>query len=172
MEIVKIDSRYINYLSQFDKRVCYNKDFGFTRPYIGILFKLKGFKYFAPLTSSSKGEKLINKPKKENLTFFPIDNCQYGGVNVNNMIPVIDGVYTTVNYTISPTDSKNQQLYKIIILNQKEFLNKEQNSKNLRTKANRLYSMKTTGYLKSNFSNYDLITCDFKLLEEKSKLYK
>ncbi len=167
MKIVTINGDYITYLRQFDDRVCFNKEWQHTRPYVGIIFSLRGHNYFAPLTSSGKGAKLINNPKTESTTFFPINNCEYGGVNINNMIPVVDGVYTEINYAISKTDSDKDRKYKILIIKQLEVLNT--NEKLLREKANRLYSMKTQGRL---YPNYDNITCDFKLLEKKANEYK
>ncbi len=166
MDIVQINTEYINYLREFDNRVCFNKEWAHTRPYVGVLFKIRGFLYFAPLTSSHKGDKLLSNPKNENTTFFPIENCKYGGVNLNNMIPVIPNVYTTVDYTIRDTDKKEDMSYKRIIINQKEFL--KNNEKRIRTKANILYQMKTTGNI---YPNYDAVTCDFKLLEEKALMY-
>lgn len=166
MDIVQIKTEFINYLRQFDNRVCFNKEWSHTRPYVGVLFKVKGFLYFAPLTSSGKGSKLFINPKKENKTFFPIDNCKYGGVNLNNMIPVIPDVYTTVDYTIRDADKKEDKSYKYIIIHQKKFL--EKNEKKIKTKANILYQMKTTDKL---YPNYDAVTCDFKLSEEKALMY-
>lgn len=166
-KLVQIDTQYINYLRQFDNRVCYNKEWSNIRPYIGILFKLKGYKYFAPLTSSGKGYKLKDKPKAENITFFPIKNCEYGGVNLNNMIPVIENVYYPIDLTITELISEKEKKYKLLLINQINYLNK--NEKILRTKANTLYSRKV---LKTLYKNYDLITCDFQKLEKIAKEYK
>lgn len=166
LKIVKVDTKYINYLRQFDPRVCFNKELNNTRPYVGALYRLKDFTYFAPLTSSGKGNKLLNNPKPESITFYPIENCKYGGVNLNNMIPVIEGVFQEIEYLPNPNDTKAEKLYKILIYNQRRILNK--NEKHIREKANKLYSLKTTGRL---YTNYDKVTCDFKLLEENCFLY-
>ena len=166
MDIVQIDTNYINFLRQYDSRVCFNKEWAHARPYVGVLFSLKGFLYFAPLTSSGKGSKLFINHKQESTTFFPIKDCKYGGVNLNNMIPVINGVYNTIDYTINPNDTQEDRKYKLIVINQKRFLSS--NEKTLRAKANKLYLLKVTNKL---FPNYDAVTCDFKLLEEKAKEY-
>jgi len=61
--IVKVDSKYCNYLRKYDSRVMYNKEKKELRPFIGILFKINDVEYFAPLTSpKQKHLKKINKP--------------------------------------------------------------------------------------------------------------
>ena len=52
LNIYKIDSKYIEYLQQFEKCIAEPKN---NRPYIGILvFSSNNFDYFAPLTSKNK----------------------------------------------------------------------------------------------------------------------
>lgn len=166
MKLVVIDTKYIDYLRGFDKRVCYNKDKYHTRPYVGVLFKLRNVMYFAPLTSSGKSNKLKSNPKQESLIFFPIDNCNLGGVNINNMIPVVEGVYNSVDMGIEESDSLENVKYKRMLVEQLKFLSI--NEKKLRTKANILYNMKIKKQLSEN---RDLVVCDFRLLEEKSLLF-
>lgn len=166
LELVTIDSKYIDYLRNFDNKVCFNKDFSHTRPYVGVVFKLKDNRYFAPLTSSGKGAKLKQQPKIESLTFFPIKNCSLGGVNMNNMIPVIDDVLTKIDMQLSENDTEEDIAYKTLLIEQLRFLSA--NEKLLRKKANIIYSMKNNGKL---YPNYNKVTCNFKLLEEKSKEY-
>lgn len=166
MKLVVIDTKYIDYLREFDKRVCSNKDKYLTRPYVGVLFKLRNVMYFAPLISNGKSNKLKYNPKQESLTFFPIDNCNLGGVNINNMIPVIDGVYNLVDMKIKESDSLENAKYKRMLIEQLKFLST--NEKKLRTKVNILYNMK----IKKQLSEHrDLVVCDFRLLEEKSLLF-
>lgn len=51
---------YIKYLRQHDKNVCDPKDFGHTRPYVGILvYESNDFYWFAPLTSKTKNQNFI-----------------------------------------------------------------------------------------------------------------
>lgn len=44
-----VDDNYINYLSQFDKHIAYNKKG--KRPYIGGIIMVEKYYYFAPLFS-------------------------------------------------------------------------------------------------------------------------
>lgn len=54
------------------------------RKYIGVVFEIKGMKYFAPLSSF----KDKHKKMKESIDFIKIKD--YAVINLNNMIPVPD----------------------------------------------------------------------------------
>lgn len=68
LKIVKVDSKYCDYLRRYDNKVVYNKFDKELRPFIGVLFKIDNIEYFAPLSSP--------KPKhlkmKNTLDFFKI----------------------------------------------------------------------------------------------------
>lgn len=63
-----VEEKYIEYLSQFDKHVSWNKNQ--KRPYIGIVLKIEDYLYFAPLYSYKEG---YNK-YKENPTFKRVED--------------------------------------------------------------------------------------------------
>lgn len=90
-KIVKVDYKYCDYLRKFDNRISYNAGMKELRPFIGILFSIDDFEYFAPLSSP--------KPKHMNLTntvdLIKIANGRYGVINFNNMLPV-----TKINYEL------------------------------------------------------------------------
>lgn len=46
-----IDYKYCDYLRNFDSKVCYNKGKKELRPFVGVLFTIDNFEYFAPLSS-------------------------------------------------------------------------------------------------------------------------
>ena len=72
------------------------------RPFVGILFKVNNFFYFAPLTSPKKKHiKLKNK-----IDFLKIDNGILGAINFNNMIPVNINDFTKVEISISTKNVK------------------------------------------------------------------
>jgi protein AbiQ len=167
MDIVYISEKYTNFLRENgDPRVSYNKEDAYHRPYLGVLFIVNKSLFFAPLTSSNKGKKLKDNPKKENLTFFPLDDCRLGGINLNNMIPVVEGVYKSVDYEIFPKDSERVKTRKEKLNAQKKIV--DENEKHIRRKARILYNLKTSGLL---YENYDKITCDFLKLEKVASLY-
>lgn len=53
-KLVIIDSKYCDYLREFDDRVPYNFSKKENRPFVGILFEIENIKYFAPLSSRKK----------------------------------------------------------------------------------------------------------------------
>jgi len=160
--IVTIDQSYTDFLRQFDHRVSKNHDKDYIRPYIGVLLEVNHRKYFAPLTSSGKGKKLHENPKRESITFFPINECRYGGVNLNNMIPVVDGVYHEIDIDNIPEWNRRKMLQE-----QLRFL--RTNEFTIVMKARKIHRLRVSGSL---FENYASVTCDFKLLEEKAEIYK
>lgn len=89
--IVKVDHEYCDYLRKFDNKVCYNKGSKELRPFIGILFTVNNYEYFAPLSSPKEKHKKM----KNTLDFVKIDNGKLGAVNFNNMILV-----QSINYKL------------------------------------------------------------------------
>ena len=78
---VTINENYLNYLKSFDKNIRDKSN----RPYIGIVLKINGKEYFAPLSSPKEKYKNMN----EQIDFFKLDKGKLGAINLNNMIPVI-----------------------------------------------------------------------------------
>jgi len=161
MEIVAVQQQYTDYLRDFDKRVSKNLDKIYIRPYLGALVTIGQLKYFAPLTSQSKGKSLAENPKKESITFYPIDDCRLGGINLNNMIPLVDGVYE--KYELAKVLNKVQRQ-----LHEKQIIDLRKNAAHIVAKAEKIYKLKIGRKL---YPNYDDVTCDFKKLETAAKLY-
>ena len=82
IRLIYVDSKYIKYLYHFDKHVMFNK--GQKRPYIGVLFEIKGHKFYAPLTHPKEKYKTM----KNDVDFMRIQGGSLGAINFNNMIPV------------------------------------------------------------------------------------
>ena len=126
------DIKYCNYLRQFDNKVSYNAGSKELRPFIGILFIVEEYEYFAPLSSP----KIKHIHMKNNLDIVKIDGGRYGVVNFNNMIPVTSNNYELFDLKAVPKDTyelKWQNLLKSQLL----WLNK--NIKNVKGKAINLY---------------------------------
>lgn len=166
ISLVYIDEEYTDFLRTVDKRVPYNINRTYQRPFTGILFKVQNMEYFAPLTTSSKGKKLMQNPKQESITFLPIENCRFGGVNFNNMIPVVAGVYTYINLTIAPNDDEKARREKIKYMRILRFLRK--NHDKIIVKAKKIYNLQRSGEL---YENYMKVTCDFAILEKQCMLW-
>lgn len=160
-KIVKVDYKYCDYLRQFDNRVSYNAGSKELRPFIGILFIVEEYEYFAPLSSP----KIKHIHMKNNLDIVKIDGGRYGVVNFNNMIPVTSNNYELFDLKAVPKDTyelKWQNLLKSQLL----WLNK--NIKNVKGKAINLYEKYKNGKLDERIKSR---CCNFILLEEKCKEY-
>ena len=154
----EIDEKYINFLSKFSEHLFRNARIGQarSRKYIGILFEINGMKYFAPLSSFKAKHKRLS----ETLDFIKIGDMAV--INLNNMFPVHDGVYSLKD----PRQEKDAQ-YKTLLNNEYRIIKKK--TEQIISNAKLVYEHKITNDGKSKLS----LRCnDFKLLEEKSKEYK
>ncbi len=161
LKIVKVNAEYCDYLRKYDKKVAYNKNEKDLRPFIGVLFNIGKYEYFAPLTSP--------KPKhlkmKNTLDFLKIKNGELGAVNFNNMIPVMPS-----NYKLLDLDkiSINNLERKYIKLLEEQRLWLNENYKSIKNKSKKLYDLYNCGKLNKNIMDR---CCNFKLLEEKCNEY-
>lgn len=159
-----IDDDYINYLSQFDKHIAYNKNQ--KRPYIGVVIVVEEHYYFAPLFSP----KPKHKNYKDNLTFFKIVNTKtkndLGIIRFSDMIPVPQN-------SVYLLDMKSKSYgYKRLLSEQYSYINKTENKQKILDKADKLYNIVTKSSKSKMAKFYKDLSCDFKLLEEKSTKYK
>ena len=83
INLYEIDSQYIQYLSNFEQHLFHNAKItqNFSRKYIGIILKINGFDYFAPLSSFKDKHKRLTETKD----FMKIG--MYSVINLNNMFP-------------------------------------------------------------------------------------
>lgn len=159
--LVRLDTEYCNYLRVFDGRVPYNCNEKELRPFIGVLFVVNDFKYFAPL-SSPKSKHLKMRSK---LDFLRIDSGKLGAINFNNMLPVYD------NNIIKIDLDRNcltiiEEKYQKLLREQIYWLNR--NKEKLYGRARKLYELYVNGRLNKSISDR---CCNFKLLEEKCDEY-
>lgn len=139
----------------------YNKNEKELRPFIGVLFQIDNFEYFAPLSSP----KSKHKNMKNTIDFFKIKDGELGAINFNNMIPVQPSNYSLVDLdkkTLTITEFKYQNLLK----EQLNWLNKNFNQ--LKNKSFRLYKLYNDGKLPESIKSR---CCNFKLLEKKCIVY-
>ena len=163
LNIYKIDSKYIEYLQQFEKCIAEPKN---NRPYIGILvFSSNNFDYFAPLTSK------INKPEFYCVKLFNENGEKIAGVRINNMIPIPRKSTSKIAKQIKYgklLKSKNHSVVKYANLLKQEVmsLNKKLIAKEIYKKARKFYN---NYKYKNSIRN---ICLNFKKLEEKSLKYE
>ncbi len=161
LTLVKLDTDYCDYLRHFDNKVPYNYGSKKLRPFIGVLFEVNNYMYFAPL-SSPKAKHLHLKSK---IDILKLDNGELGVINFNNMLPVKSN-----NIKILDLEKKyNQELekkYIKLLRVQLYWLNRHKK---------KIYNMSQKLY--DNYINKTLEKkvmqrcCNFPLLEEKCKEY-
>ena len=160
-KLVRVDTKYCDYLRIFDNRVAYNKNEKELRPFVGIGFTINDCEYFAPLSSPKpKHLKMHNT-----IDFFKIENGKLGAINFNNMIPVTKGNYKIIDLNKNNLSSKEKK-YQELLKDQLNWLN--ENYIQVKNKSYKLYNMYVNQKLSDNIRNR---CCDFKLLEEKCNEY-
>lgn len=161
LKMVKVDSKYCDFLRMYDDKVSYNAGIKDLRPFIGILFMVGDTEYFAPLSSPKpKHQKLRNT-----LDLLKIKNGEYGVVNFNNMIPVTSNNYVAFDLN-KKTNDKTESLRLQLLKNQLRWLTN--NKKDIMTKSKLLYDLYKNDKLPNNVKRR---CCNFPLLEEKCKDY-
>ena len=151
-----VNERYIKYLSKFDSHVSWNKEQ--KRPYIGIVLKVEEHLYFAPLYSYKDG---YNK-YKENPSFMRIEDRKGRYVSIirfAEMIPVPESAIQLLDF-----NSRGEK-YRDLLQAESDFINS--NKDVIYKKARKIYR----NVVKIHIPFFINISCDFKLLEEKSKIY-
>ena len=154
----EIDENYINFLSQFSEHLFKNAKITqkHSRKYIGILFEINEMKYFAPLSSFKPKHKRLS----ETIDFIKIGDMAV--INLNNMIPVPEGIYVPKNPNL-----ETDQQYRNLLNNERRII--KQRTEQIINNAHSVYNHKLTNDEKSKLSQ----RCnDFRLLEEKCREFK
>lgn len=158
----RVDSKYCDYLREADPCIPYTMEQKSLRPFVGIVFVVNGFHYYAPLTSP--------KPKhlhmKNQIDFMKIKNGEWGAINFNNMIPVPVENLTKVDMKITDSDTKTDIDYKNLLANQLSWCNSHRDM--IMKQAEKLYITIVEGKAWDNLSNR---CCNFTLDEQRCKTY-
>lgn len=161
LKIVKVDSKYCDFLRIYDNKVPYNAGTKELRPFIGVLFMIESIEYFAPLSSPKPKHKQL----KNTLDLLKIEKGNYGVINFNNMIPVTNKNY--VEFALNKQAKDKAEMFRIELLkNQLRWLTS--NKKELTTKSKLLYKLYKMDKLPKNIKDR---CCNFPLLEEKCREY-
>ncbi len=157
-----VDSDYCNFLRKTDSCVPYTMDCKADRPFIGIIFAINNFHYYAPLTSP--------KPKhlhmKNQIDFLKIKNGEWGAINLNNMIPVPVNSLKFVELKIMESDSRQDIAYKNLLSNQLSWCNSHKEM--ILKQADKLYHLIVEGKAWESLANR---CCNFALDEKQCSSY-
>lgn len=176
LQFVNVDTDYLKALHNACPEVYYKPTGYETKPFLGILIHQNGRKYVLPLSSAKQKHKTWKDVDKDrfliysitkrkfmtrNSIWIPLNNDDvkllHSVLDLKKMIPIKDGVYSTVNLNLSSNDSKELVKYKNLLNKEYLFCLKIINS--VLEKATKLYDkqMKTGKIIP--------FCCDFKLLE-------
>ena len=159
-----IDSDYIAYLALFDKKVMHNKT---GRPYVGIVYEMNEFYYFAPLTSLKTRKESGKLIPKDNLIFQSLEQGKYGGICVGNMVPVPEKCLQYFDFNKSRNQSVKDAL-------QNEYRAILKVWPKIKNNAHQVYEIqcKTLSQLTPSERSIRSRCCNYKLLEQKCKEYE
>lgn len=157
-----VDTDYCDYLRTFDSRVPFTMDKKSIRPFVGIVFIVNDFHYYAPLTSP----KSKHLTMKNQIDFLKIQNGEWGSINFNNMIPVPSQCLHKVELHHSSNDTTPETMYKNLLANQLSWCNS--NKDKILKQAEKLYFMISKGNAREVLINR---CCNFALDEGKCDLY-
>lgn len=166
-KIYYVQDDYVKFLRSFDDKVTIIKEAGKSRPFVGIIYTINDFKYFAPFSSPEKDEdgnitqEYKNYFKKNNNpTYERIEDLKYGIIRINNMIPIPES--EIINFEIDDIQDEN---YKQIL--QDQFIYCNNNKTRILHKANKLYNQVTIKKVR----HYIQLSCNYSLLEAKCMEY-
>ena len=158
INLYEIDAAYIHYLSAFEEHLFQNKKPSqvFTRKYVGIVLKINGFDYFAPLSSFKPKHKRLC----ETVDFIKIGS--YSVINLNNMFPAPIGLCKKVVIA----DIENNHYQNLV---RAEYRIIRQKTEQILQSAKAVYEHKLANDGKSKLAR----RCnDFRLLEKKCGEWK
>lgn len=157
LKLYEISPKYISYLLAYAPHLFRNSSPNQqnSRKYIGIVFHINGFDYFAPLSSF----KDKHRKMQENIDFIKIKN--YAVINLNNMFPVppTECAYVDIN-------SQHDIRYKALLLSEYRYIKSIQDK--IRKNAENVYKIKLRD---GNSSSLAKRCNDFLVLEEACKEY-
>lgn len=169
--LIRVDPEYITYLRKFDNKVQVNskEEHKDNKPFVGVLFEINEIEYFVPISSNGKEKftRIYENYLKTNVKpidmFFIEDDSNNSKklisiLNINNMIPIPENA--KIYFNIEQDKDFSLLIKEINYCNK----HKEEIIKN----SKKIYNAVT----KHKWEALEKRCCDFKLLEEKSKLYK
>lgn len=155
IRIYRVKSEYIKYLSMYQEHIFAQDAEKDKRKYIGVVFEIKGMKYFAPLSSF----KDKHKKMKESIDFIKIKD--YAVINLNNMIPVPDSQIVDIDI-----NKEKEPSYRYLLQAESREISRQKNR--IRKNAEIVYSHKKH---KDNSTALAKRTNNFELLEKLCKEY-
>ena len=156
LKLYEVSPKYITYLTTYAPHLFRNSspDQHNSRKYIGVVFRINGFDYFAPLSSF----KVKHRKMQESIDFIKIKD--YAVININ-MFPA-----SSTEYAYVDSNSQRDVRYKALLLAEYRYIKSIQDK--IRKNAENVYKIK----LRDGDSSSLAKRCnDFLVLEKACKKY-
>lgn len=163
MKFFTISDTYLDYLRTVDSKVpnSYGREYTVKKPYVGVVFEIKGHEFLAPLSSPKPQH---DKIQSSDVTVFKIYDRQnkankLGIIALKFMIPCVPGVASYLDFSLQSPDYRN------LLQLQYEYIKTK--SGKIQSRAEKLYESVVTNpkpYLKG-------VTCDFAKLIKHSEMF-
>ena len=183
MQFINIDQDYLQELHKVCPEVYYKRTKYENKPYIGILVNNNDKKYVIPLSSAKEKHKTWKNVNQECfLVYEYADETKMSTkdiwvrdtegekvkhimsmIDVKKMIPIKEGLYSTVNMNKQNSDTREQSQYKDLLNKEYTFCLKIIDD--VVSKANKLYEKQIRTKKVSKFC------CDFEALEQVCDTY-
>ena len=157
MDLYKVDKEYCNYLHYYEPKIPYIEKEKKNRPFIGVVLNVNGKSFFAPLTSP-KRKHLYMKDMQD---FLKIDGGKWGGINLNNMLPIPKSYIERIDLA----NLKNTK-YQDILEKQMRWIS--QNELRIHNRARNLYYLILHGHTTPALLSR---CCNFLLLEKQCETF-
>lgn len=159
LQLYEVDTDYTAFLHGIDDHVRLEHIGAKQRKFVGVVMEISGIKYYAPMGSP--------KPKYAHIKasapdIYKISDGTLGVININNMIPVVDGCVKPVDI-----NAIGDEKYKTLLGKQIRQIKKDEEA--IAKKASKLYMLVQKEFTKQSLKDR---CCDFKLLEQHCKDYK
>lgn len=171
LELYVLDEEYVSYLHDIESKVMFwdSEQYKHSRKYVGVVFTINGFSYFAPLSSPKpsdyfyrEGERHIKKDIIPLIRLVDDDGILLGKIKLNNMIPVRE-----TNIHVCDIEHEPDRKYRNFLLKDMICIRKAESK--IKKYAQILYKQKTRGY--KNIPYLDN-TVDFVRLEAACLAYE
>lgn len=156
LDLFTVNKAYVEYLSSVAPTLYAEKQSTGARPrkYVGIVFLINGYKYFAPLTSFKKKHLRLS----DSIDFIKISHI--AAININMMFPVPDTVFERVSIK-----EEQNTFYRNLLNRELRFIKANENK--IKTNASIVYQRS----IRHPESKLTKRCNDFKKLEEMCHSY-
>ncbi len=153
--LYEVDAEYTHSLYEFDDKVPQEHEQTGQRKFVGVVFSVNEYQYFAPMSSPKPKHMRLSSSM---LDLHKLDGGKLGVINLNNMIPVPLSCLRKVD-----VNAIQDEKYRLLLVKQLRELKKD--AADIVKKAHKLYRIVVNGHS----TKLQDRCCNFALLESKAR---